>query len=104
MWRSAIVPVALKSASQIGAGTSPPAGNFIETVTLLPESVPVSIPLLTLWHEPHVPSLESTALISAVPESAVPDWLITQVTSSGLNESEPVPVHVPFSTTAGGLG
>src|SRR5712691_241641 len=104
MRRSAIVPTALKSASQIGAGTSPPAGNFIETVTLLPESVPVSVPFLTLWHEPHVPSAGSTAVISAVPESAVPDWVITQVTTSGLNESDPVPIHVPLRPTPAGAG
>src|SRR6185436_20702339 len=39
----------------------------------------------------------STALISAVPESEVPDCAITQVTSSGLNESDPMPVHLPLS-------
>src|SRR5438552_11393258 len=104
MRRSAIVPLAFNSASQIGAGTSPPAGNFMETIIVPPDSVPVSVPFLTLWHEPHVPSVGSTALISAVPEMAVPDCVRTHVTSSGLNESDPVPVHVPLSTTGAGTG
>src|SRR5438445_11031119 len=102
MRRSAIVPLAFNSASQIGAGTSPPAGNFMETVIVPPDSVPVSVPFLTLWHEPHVPSVGSTALISAMPEMTVPDCVRTHVTSSGLNESDPVPVHVPPRTTAAG--
>jgi len=88
----------------MGAGTSPPAGNFIAIVTVLPASVPVNVPFFTLWHEPHEPSAGSTALISAVPESVVPDWVMTQVTSSGLKESEPVPVHVPFRPDPAGLG
>jgi hypothetical protein len=89
--------VALNSASHIGAGTSPPAGNFIDIVTEPPATVPVSVPLLTLWHEPHVPSLGATALISAVPEMAASDCVMSNVTSSGLNESDPVPVHIPVS-------
>src|ERR1700741_4541646 len=103
MRRSAIVPVAVSSATQMGVGTSPPAGNFIETLTALPESVPVSVPLLTLWHDPHVPSEGSTALISAVPDKVLPDCVITHVISSGLNESDPMPVHVPSTTTAPGV-
>lgn len=102
MRRSATVPVAVNSATQIGAGTSPPAGNVIEIVMALPDNVPVSVPFLTLWHDPHVPSDGSTALISEVPDSEVPDCTITQVTSSGLNESDPIPVHVPFSATGPG--
>src|SRR5258705_11903906 len=102
MRRSTTVPVAFRAASQIGVGTSPPAGNLIEIVMALPESVPVSVPFLTLWHDPHVPSDGSTALISALPDSEAPDCAITQVTRSGLNESDPMPVHVPLSETGPG--
>ena len=41
---------------------------------------------------------------SAVPDSVLPDWLITQVTSSGLKESEPVPLHVPLMPGVGNVG
>src|SRR6185295_5714023 len=97
MRRSATVAVAFSSATQIGVGTSPPAGNFIETVKALPDNVPVTVPFLTLWHEPHVPSDGLTALSSAVPDTALPDCESTHVTSSGLNESDPVPLHVPLT-------
>src|SRR5882762_4741850 len=37
--------------------------------------------------------------MSAVPDSVVPDCVTTHVISSGLNESDPMPVHVPLATT-----
>ena len=98
MRRSATVAVALNSATQIGAGTSPPAGNVIETLSVLPDNVPVNVPVLTLWHEPHVPSDGLTALSSAVPDTALPACESTHVTSSGLKESDPVPLHLPLTS------
>ena len=38
-----------------------------------------------------MPSAGSTALSSTVPETFEPDGVRTQLTGSGLNESEPVP-------------
>src|SRR5262245_12419480 len=88
----------------MGAGTSPPAANFIVSAIDEPDSVPANTPRFTLWHEPHVPSDGSTALNSTVPETAGPDCVSTHVTSSGLNESDPVPVQRPLTLTAVGVG
>jgi hypothetical protein len=82
----------------------PPAGNFIVSVSEEPESVPANAPRFTLWHEPQVPSAGSTALNSTLPETVEPDCVSTQVTSSGLNESEPVPVHRPVTSIVAGTG
>jgi hypothetical protein len=88
-------PVAASSVEQIGVGTLPPGGKVIFTVSALPEMVPANVPVLALWHEPHVPSFGFTGLISALPERSDPDCEIASVTSSGLNESEPVPDQMP---------
>jgi hypothetical protein len=58
------------------------------------------VPFFTLWHEPHVPSAGSSAFSSAVPETVLPDCVSTHVTRSPLNESAPVPVHLPASVNA----
>ena len=76
----------------------------METDRVEPDSVPANVPFLTLWHEPQVPSAGSTALSSAVPETVVPDCESTHLISSALNESDPVPVHVPLTSTGVGVG
>jgi hypothetical protein len=103
--RSPTVAVPFKSATQMGVGTSPPAGNFIATESVVPERVPMKVPFLTLWHDAQEPSEASSGLNSTVPVTLVPDCVSTHVTSSGLYESDPVPFHMPlmFDAVADGI-
>jgi hypothetical protein len=99
---STTLAVPLRATTHIGAGTSPPAGKFIVIEIEFPNSVPEKVPFFTLWQEAHEPSVGFTALSSAVPETEVPVCVSTHFTSSGLNESDPVPLHVPLTLMGAG--
>jgi len=89
------VAVPLRSVVQIGVGTSPPAGKFIRIVSVEPSKVPFTVPFRSLWHDAQEPSAGSTGDSTARPVIVESDWVSTQVTCSALNESEPLPLHVP---------
>ena len=88
---------------QIGVGTSPPAGKFIRIVSVEPANVPFTVPFRSLWHDAQEPSAGSTGDSSARPVIVESDCVSSHVTCSALNESEPLPLHVPvkFPSDAG---
>ena len=68
---------------------APPAGTDSEKVTLLPDTVPDTVPVA------FVPSLLSVS--DRVPENEVPDWVSTHVMSPEPEESVAVPDHEPVT-------
>src|SRR2546423_13644199 len=98
---------ASKMIVHIGVGTpSPPAGNTNFIAIADPDTVPVTVPALNLWHDAHVPSAALSGARSAVPEIALPDTVSIHDRRSGPCGSMPVPLHAPASPAgvAGGAG
>jgi len=61
-------------AVQAGVGSpSAPAAKNIVSVIALPDIVPVNVPLLLRWHDPHDPSAGLTACVFTVPVTEFPD-------------------------------
>src|SRR5713101_3579873 len=82
----------------IGVGTpSPPDGNTSFIVSVVPESEPLTVPVLNLWHDPHDPSAAFSGARSAVPDSVEPLCPSRHVMRSSPCGSEPVPFQVPAS-------
>src|SRR5712691_7629294 len=89
----------------IGVGTpSPPDGKDSVIVSAVPESEPVTVPVLNLWHDPHDPSAAFSGARSAVPDSVAPFCASRHVMRSSPCGSEPVPFQVPVSVSEVGVG
>ena len=65
--------------------------------TVVPEMVPVNVPSLFMWHDEQVPSLGSAALVCAVPDKAVPLWLIAREIVCRPSMFAPGPLQLPAS-------
>src|SRR5262249_56666707 len=94
-------------AVQAGVGSpSTPAAKNIIIFTVPPETVPVNVPLLLRWQDPHDPSAGSTACVFTVPTTESPDCVSANVTRVAPCESIPMPAHVPVkaATVVGGGG
>src|SRR5439155_10484303 len=80
----------------IGVGTpSPPAGKTMRIASDVPESEPLMVPVLNLWHDAHVPSAAFSGARSAVPDNAGPFCATIHDIFSEPCGSLPVPFHAP---------
>jgi hypothetical protein len=66
--------------------------------------VPVTVPLLSLWHDAHDPSAGSTGANSTLPVMFDSDCARIHVMRSALKESDPLPLHVPERPAVVGWG
>jgi len=64
--------VAFMVMPQSGVMSAPPAGKSSVSVSAPPDSVPASVPVFCLWHEPHEPSVRSAESITTEPEIRSP--------------------------------
>jgi len=93
----------LSVALHAGVGSpSAPAAKNIVTVSAVPLTVPVTLPLLLRWHELHDPSLGFVAVVRTVPDTAAPLWVSCQATTVGPCESLAVPDQLPVRSMAAG--
>src|SRR5205814_8411533 len=83
-----------------------PAGNTNFIAIADPDTVPVTVPALNLWHDAHVPSAALSGARAAVPEIALPETVSIHDRRSGPCGSMPVPLHAPArpAVFAGGAG
>ena len=82
----------------------PPVGKSSVSVSAPLASVPLSVPVFCLWHEPHDPSFGLAEFRTADPESRSPFWVTVQVNVSAPWASFPVPIQVPVRLTADNAG
>ena len=80
---------------QSGVMSLPPAGKSSVSRSAPFKSVPASVPVFCLWHEPHDPSVRLTESITTEPESRSPICVAVQENVSAPCASLPVPVQVP---------
>jgi hypothetical protein len=85
-----------------GVPSLPPEGNDMVNVSAPLDIVPVSVPLLFLWHDAHDPSAGSTALVATVPDTIEPICVSVHVIAKAPCESVPDPVHVPATADSDG--
>src|SRR5262252_3865947 len=91
-----LVALPVMVALQMGVGSpSAPALNCSVIVSMLPDTVPVNVPLLLRWQELQDPSFGSGALVRTVPLTVLPLCVIVQSTTVTPCESVLVPFHEP---------
>src|SRR5439155_25036803 len=105
--RPASMPVAAASKMivHIGVGTpSPPAGRTMRIASDVPDSEPLIVPVLNLWHDAHEPSAAFNGARSAVPDSAKPFCASIHDIFSAPCGSVPVPLHAPTMLSGAVVG
>src|SRR5580765_1774907 len=78
-----------------GVMSLPPAGKSSVSVSAPPDSVPATVPVFCLWHEPHDPSSRFAESRTAEPEIRSPVCVMVHLKVSAPCASLPVPAQVP---------